>query len=60
MILYAVTNIILRYVDHLYTDGTKLIFNVIIENSLQYNLSSSRKTHTSYIFILVTLIAGNT
>ena len=27
MILYAVTNIILQYVDHLYADEMELIFN---------------------------------
>ena len=60
MILYAVTNIILCYVDNLYVDGMKLNFNGYIQISLQYNLSSSGKTHTSYTFILVTLMLGTT
>jgi len=32
MILYAVTNIILCYVDHLYVDGMKLNFNGYYSN----------------------------
>ena len=45
MILYSVTNI-LQYVDHLYTDGMKIIFKWLLLKSLFSKICVRQGRHT--------------
>jgi len=46
MILYSVANIILQYIDHLYTDGMKIIVKWLLLKSLFSKICVLQRRHT--------------